>query len=137
MIQKEFIDGGDLFVTRVRVVLENDPITGYRRTAHENNIGYRLFFKKNEKIYIDILSGKAYPVLTENLKEHELFILDPKPFWNYASNLRAKEKIGDVKEIAKYVTIHFNKYMHNQEKWYEVKKELHKIHHKNDDDLIF
>jgi len=32
MKNKEFIDGGDLFVARVRVVLDNDPITGDRRT---------------------------------------------------------------------------------------------------------
>jgi len=136
MRRKKFIEGGDLFVTRVRVVLENDKITGYRRTAHENTIGYRLFFKKNETTYIDILTGRAYPVLTENLAEHDLFILDPKPFWQYAGNLRAQEKIEDVLEIAKYVAIHFNTHLHNQEKWKEAEKELHKIHHK-DDELTF
>lgn len=137
MKNKKLIDGGDLFVARVRVVLENDLITGFRRTAHENNIGYRLLFKKNEKVYIDILTGRPYPVLTENLKEHDLFILDPKPFWIYAHSLRAKERIEDVKEIAEYVAIHFNANLHNPKKWKETKDVLHKIHHKNDDQLMF
>jgi len=137
MREKVFIDGGDLFVARVRVVLENDNETGARRTAHYNNLGYRLFFKKNEKIYIDVLTGNQFPILTENLQVHQMFILDPKPFWVYAHSLRMKERPEDVKEIAKYVSIHFNAHLHNEKKWFEAKDELHRIHHKNDKEYSF
>lgn len=133
-MKKDLINGGDLFIARVRVVLDNDPITGDRRTAHYNNLGYRLFLKKNEKIYIDVLTGKPFPVLTESLGVHDFFILDPKPFWVYAHSLRMKERPEDVKEIAQFVAEHFNKNMHNEKKWSEAKDKLHKIHHKNDND---
>lgn len=137
MKKKKLINGGDLYVARARVILENDKITGFRRTAHENTIGYRLFLKKNDRVFIDILTGHLYPILTENLKEHDLFILDPKPFWTYAHCLRTKERIEDVMEIAEYVAIHFNAHLHNSKKWFEAKDMLHKIHHKNDDELMF
>lgn len=134
MKQKEFIDGGDLYVARVRIVLEDDKETGFRRTAHYNQLGYRLFFKKNEKTYIDILTGKAFSIFTENLNVHQMFILDPKPFWVYAHSLRMKERPKDVKEIAEFVSVHFNTHLHNEEKWKETKDVLHNIHHKNDKD---
>lgn len=135
MKNKKFIEAGKLFVTRVRVVLENDPITGAMRTAHCNDIGYRLFYKKNDNTYIDILTGKKYPVLSEKLQIRDLFLLNPKPFWVYAHSLREKERIEDIMEIARYVNIHFNANLHNEKKWKETKDVLHKIHHRNDNDF--
>ncbi|MBE5746375.1 MAG: hypothetical protein E7359_03710 [Clostridiales bacterium] len=137
MKNKEFIDGGDLFVARVRVVLEDDIETGARRTAHYNALGYRLFLRKDDKHFIDILTGDIFPLFSDNIKVHQLYILDPKPFWTYAHSLRMKEKVEDVIEIAKYVSDHFNAYMHDEKKWKEAKDQLHKIHHKNDKEKTF
>lgn len=134
----KMVDGGNLFVTRVRVVLhEENPAEGTgMETAHYNQLGYRLFYKLNEKEYVDIKDNKVYPVLSETLKEHELFVFDPKPFWVYAHSLRIKERIEDVKEYADFVADYFNKHMHDQKKWYAAKDFVHKVHHKNDE-IIF
>lgn len=133
---QNFINGSDLYVARVRIVLENDQETGIKRTAHYNKLGYRLFLKKSENTYMDILTEQTFPVLTDDLEEHRMFILDPKPFWNYAPSLRIKEWPEDVRKIAKYVSIQFNKYK-DEKRWKEAKDELHRIHHGEDEELTF
>ena len=136
MIKEKLIDGGKLFVARVRVVLDDDKITGDRRTAHYNTLGYRLFIQKNENNYIDVLSGKVFPVINERLKEHDLFIVEPKPFWVYANSLRIKEKSEHVKEYAEFVAIYFNKFKHDTKKFKDAKKFVHEVHHQNEENTL-
>ncbi len=138
MKKQKLLDGGNLFVTRVRVVLHEENAeqgTGLE-TAHYNKLGFRLFYKLNDSEYLDILDGKTYPVLSESLKEHDLFVFNPKPFWVYAHSLRIKERPEDVKEYAAFVAKYFNENMHNEKKWYAAKDFVHKVHHKNDE-IIF
>lgn len=138
MKKLKMLDGGNLFVTRVRVVVhEEDNELGLgMETGHYNQLGYRLFYKLNDNEYLDILSNRTYPVINGGLKEHELFIQDPKPFWVYAHSLRVKERPEDVKLYADYVSLYFNQNMHNEKKWYAAKDFVHKVHHRNDE-VIF
>ncbi len=134
----KMLDGGNLFVTRVRVVLhgeDHEKGTGME-TGHYNVLGFRLFYKLNDNEYLDIKDNKVYPILSEKLKEHDLFIFNPKPFWVYAHSLRIKERPQDVKEYADFVAEYFNAHMHDEKKWYAAKDFVHKVHHKNDE-VIF
>ena len=132
MKKEIMLDGTKLFVARVRIVLKNNRESGTRETAHYNKLGYRLFLQKNDKTYIDILTRDQFPVLRDDMEEHSFFILDPKPFYYYASNLRIKEKAEDIIYYAKFVANYFNKNLHNESKWFDSSKYVHQIHHRND-----
>lgn len=148
----KMMDGTKLFVTRVRIVLEKeDNENGLgMETGHYNALGFRLFYKLNEKEYLDVKeffdrknknvsraeNQLIYPIRTENLEQHSLFIQEPKPFYTYAHCVRVLEKPEDVKEYADFVAEYFNKYMHNERKWFAAKDFVHKVHHKNDE-IIF
>lgn len=146
----KMIEGTKLFVTRVRIVLnEEDNENGMgMETGHYNVLGFRLFYKLNENEYLDVKeffdrknedhkeNQLVYHILSERLKNHELFIQNPKPFYTYAHCVRVLERPEDVKEYADFVADYFNKHMHDEKKWFAAKDYVHKVHHKNDETIF-
>lgn len=131
MKREKLVEGTRLFVTRIRCVIRNNG-TSFE-TGHYNVMGYRLLYKKNDREYIDILTGKAIPLFSDHLKTGDLFIADPIPLHHYARSLRIEETTEAVAKYAQYVSEHFNKYIRNESKWYEIKDYIHKVHHEKDD----
>ena len=130
---KKTIDSTKLYVARVRNIISNDNTS--IEMGHYNSIGYRLFYKKNDREYVDILNNIKYPTFSDRLKTGTLFVLNPEPLFHYARSLRIEEDIQNVVKYAKYVDKNFNLYMHNKSKWYAVKDYIHSVHHKDDEQV--
>lgn len=130
MKKEKTVEGTRLYVTRIRCVIKNNGSSF--ETGHYNNMGYRLLYKKNDREYIDILTGNVIPLFRDNLKTGELFISDPIPLYHYAKSLRIAERPEAVVKYANFVSEHFNKYIRNESRWYEIKDYIHKVHHEND-----
>ena len=121
------IDSTRLYVACVRAITQNDGESLVMKKY--NNIGYRVFYKKNEKEYVDIVTKKTYPAFNDSLKLGTLFVLNPEPFFHYAHSIRVREELSDVKKYAEYANDFFNKNPKNKSKWIEVKDYVHAVHH--------
>jgi len=114
----ELIESSNLYLSKIKCV-------------SSKNSWYRLLIKTDINTYVDVLTGKAIPLLEENVKSDGIYLDFPYFLGHFVKDLKPAEKFEDIKLMASTIPFIFSECLSEEDRLNKINNIINKIKNKN------